>query len=521
MKETINKSFTTKPFAVTNEHYEVIDIDKSLEKIKYDVQLIADSVYLVCNSSDYDKYLKLVLSGLDESGEKLPPQSSNIGRRLGSEIPEESLPYFTANVSRYKELFNGSLINTIKSHAERIKRSEGEGYVSAGYKRTLNTNKAGTAYPKVSYSAADRQVTSIDIIDNVIIWSVKTQGEWLRFYFKFDNERFKGASRISLPDVQVTDGEIEFRFAAVYDYISSEISSEYAIGVDVGIAKYVTASVTHGDEVIVTTTLSERFNRDYARYKRQYKKFSDLAAKLKNPERLLAQDSIRRARRATEYKYLREKISRTRRELAILAAQELADLSWCYDNAVIVFENLTWRKDTMDNGRWNIGELMKWVKHYQHLNGSRVAKTKAAYTSQLCSHCGSGEHSFSGRVFVCKSCQSRIDRDANASVNIARRGSITARKIAKTRSENIKKRTSPKPAKLRRTPKRRETLGYQGQCRFKEVKNHGITRVSNNAVTVRVNDARTLHNGSGAGIYDRDWLPDGKNDNAKLCSRLS
>lgn len=521
MTETINKSFTTNPFAATNRDYEVVDLHESLDKIAHDVQLIADSVHIVYNSDDYYKYLNLVISGVDEAGAKLPRQSNAIGRQLGSKIPSESLGYFTANVSRYKELFNDALFTGIKSHAERIKRSEGEGYASAGYKRTLNTNRASNVYPKVSYSAADKQITSLDVADDIIIWSIKTQGEWLRFYFKFDNERFKDASKISLPDVQVTNGEVEFSFTAVYNYVSSEISSEYVIGVDVGIAKYVTASVTRDDKVVETTVLSERFNRNYARYKRQYGKFRDLAAKLKKPEQLLAQDSIKRARRATEYMHLREKIGRTRRELAILAAQELADLSWHYDNAIIVFEDLTWQEDTMQNGRWNIGELVKWVKHYQHLNGSRVAKVNAAYTSQSCSHCSSSEHSFSGRMFVCESCRARLDRDVNASVNVAKRGACIARKMAKTRSENIRKRVGPAPAKGRRTPKRRETLGYQGQKRFKEVKNQGITRVSDDAITVRVNGTRALHDGSGRSIYDRNWLPDGRNVNAKLCSNLS
>lgn len=515
-RETINKSFIVKPFAASNRDSEVIDLEESLSRLAATVRLISDAVYLTTESDDYNAYLEAVLSEeytlADGTVKKLPSQPHVVGRILGSRIPAEAAELLTSNISRHTELYNNLLFQSISSHAARIKRSQGEGYTSAGYKRTLNTNR-GKVYPKISYSSVDRQLTKIEVAGDTILWSVRVDGEWIIFYFPFDKKRFAGASKVSLPDVQLDDqGGLEFRFTAVYEYVSSEISSDYVIGVDVGITEYVTASVTNSyGEVIETTTLSGRFKRLYAKYLRMLSTSRDLADKVKSPERRVSQNPLRLSRRVSEYENLRSAIKRIRKEMAILAAQELADLSWRYGNAVIVFEDLTWRKNTMQNGRWNIGELMKWTKHYQHLNGSRMSKTSAAYTSQTCSDCGAKGGRFSKRTFVCNSCDSRLDRDVNASINIARRGYKTARKMSDTRRVTIAKAGPGGIRKVRRTPKMRETLGYQGQRRSQEVKTLGITR-SKTSSTVRVNGAERAEYAASSRDYDRNTAPRKKDD---------
>ena len=70
-------------------------------------------------------------------------------------------------------------------------------------------------------------------------------------------------------------------------------------------------------------------------------------------------------------------------------------------------------------------------------------KVNPAWSSTSCSVCGAvfklkkdeaNKRLFHGtRVFSCPSCKAELDRDVNASVNIARRGLARARKSARTR----------------------------------------------------------------------------------------
>lgn len=57
----------------------------------------------------------------------------------------------------------------------------------------------------------------------------------------------------------------------------------------------------------------------------------------------------------------REAALRKKRELAILAAQEIADLSHQWGNAVVAVEDLSWISNTMQNGRWNRSAFTQWL----------------------------------------------------------------------------------------------------------------------------------------------------------------
>ena len=96
-------------------------------------------------------------------------------------------------------------------------------------------------------------------------------------------------------------------------------------------------------------------------------------------------------------------------------------LSAQWGNAVVVFEDLSWIANTMQNGRWNRGELVKWTKHFVELNGGRIAKVNSAYTSQVCHLCNGSLMIVNHHDVWCKHCELWMDRDENATANIAQR----------------------------------------------------------------------------------------------------
>lgn len=183
----------------------------------------------------------------------------------------------------------------------------------------------------------------------------------------------------------------------------------------------------------------------------------------KKAEHLLYQRQARMSA-LDEAQLHREASSRKKRELAIIAAQEIADLSHLWGNAVVAVEDLGWVSNTMQKGRWNRGALVQWLTHYVSQNGGWVVAVNSANTSQLCHICGAKVTHPTHEVSVCLA-HGVLDRDVNAAANIAARAVLRVEKARKTRSKN-RKLQAQVPCK---TPPARASLKYPSRDRTKHV----------------------------------------------------
>ena len=169
-----------------------------------------------------------------------------------------------------------------------------------------------------------------------------------------------------------------------------------------------------------------------------------------------------------------------KKTLAILAAQEIADIAYSWDNSVIVVEDLSFVKNTMQYGRWNRGELIKWIKHYTELNGSRMFKVNPKNTSQECHVCHSEVTHPVWKETYCNT-HGVMDRDVNAAANIAQKFEDSLNKvvISRKKAKKYKKGSSKK-----RSPCSRNTLKYPGNMlnarKPKSRKKSKKNRVKNN-----------------------------------------
>lgn len=202
-----------------------------------------------------------------------------------------------------------------------------------------------------------------------------------------------------------------------------------------GINNYATVAVrdTKTGKIVHETTLSQRVHslwNSIRASERQVKQLRKKADKLlyDRQDRMVALD---------EAQFHREAASRKKRELTIVAAQEIAYLSHFWGNAVVAVEDLSWVANTMRNGRWNRGELVKWVTHYVSQNGGWVISVSAANTSQQCHKCGSKVSHPAHEVSLCPKCGA-MDRDVNAAMNIAFRAVPKVEKARKKRGKNHK-----------------------------------------------------------------------------------
>lgn len=395
--------------------------------------------------------------------------NSKLGQYLKVFLPPCLKERATGN-SRYEHLYQDQVIVNAKSWLERHKafNRSSDKYVSKGWSRTANPNRPRDLSPKINLTAGAVQYAKIlnnPFNDHKIEMKLVINQKWYTLIFNFAPDRFKGAVKITLPTVRVdSEDHPIFNFTAEYNYEYIKFSEEYIIGVDVGINTYATISVVDvkTKEIVETTPLSMRIQSLHNSINATERQVKYLTIKQEN---LFRRGESNRARRLyREISDQRTSLSRKRRELAILVGQEIAQLSHSYGNSLVILEDLSHIKNTMMFGRWNRGELRHWVKHYVELNGGRMFSINPAYTSQYCYKCKKQGRFREYSTFICDNCGLELNRDINASVNIAIKGLELIHSKACTTRKSSKK---LKPQGKQKTPVTRDSLKYPGRDRTK------------------------------------------------------
>ena len=385
------------------------------------------------------------------------------GRQAGVTIPG-FLVTGKSGRSRKEKLFQYNVVSAYRSWQERDKAANGESskYVSQGWKRTVDGSAPSYGGDYVNLGAVDRAYAAIEndpFADGEIVLKMVIQGQWYRLIFDFDNRRFT-EGKVTLPVIKVQDGQPVFIFTVVTDNPVVQFSGDYTIGVDVGINAYATVVVREVEtgRIVYETTLSQRVHSLWNSVRASERQVRALRRKAAT----LLHDRQARMSELDEAQLHREAASRKKRELAILAAQEIAFLSHLWGNAVVAVEGLGWVSNTMQSGRWNRGALVQWLTHYVSQNGGWVVAVSPAHTSQQCHSCGAKVAHPTHKLSVCAE-HGVMDRDVNAAVNIAARAVPRVAKARVTRAKNRKL----MPQQPLKTPAARNSLKYPGRDRTK------------------------------------------------------
>ena len=231
--------------------------------------------------------------------------------------------------SRKEMLVQHRAVTEFRSWQERGKAANGESskYVSQGWKRTASGSAPAYGEDYVNLGAVDDHYAIIEntpFTDGEIILKTVVQGQWYRLVFAFDNARFT-EGKVTLPVIKVQDGSPVFIFTVVTDSPVVQFSGDYVIGVDVGINNYATVVVrdTKTGRMVYETTLSRRVHSLWNSVRASEAQVRDLRLKAAT----LLCDRQKRMSALDEARLHREAASRKKRELAILAAQEIAGLS--------------------------------------------------------------------------------------------------------------------------------------------------------------------------------------------------
>ena len=453
-KSQTYRAFVARPSYVLDLNGEILDGAPVLVSLASEVRDVsAYATYMVRN----DEALG------DELARVTATAPAVAGRQAGVTMPD-FLVTGKSGRSRKENLLRYNVVTSCRSWRERVRVANGDSskYVSQGWKRAADKSAPSYGGDYVNLGAVDDHYARIEnnpFADGEFVLRMVIQGSRYRLIFNFDNKRFT-EGKVALPLIKIQDGAPVFIFTVVTDNPVVQFSGDYTIGVDVGINNYATVvvrSVKTG-RIVYETTLSQRVHslwNNVRASERQVRALRRKAAKLLHD---------RQARMAAldEAQFHREAASRKKRELAILAAQEISALSHVWGNAVVAVEDLSWISNTMQNGRWNRGALIQWLTHYVSQNGGWVVSVSPARTSQLCYKCGAKVSHPTHKDSVCPE-HGAMDRDVNAAANIAARAVPRVIKARATRAKN-RKLGAQQPLK---TPVDRNSLKYPGRDRTK------------------------------------------------------
>ena len=456
------KAFTARPSHVMDLNGVLLETAPIMAELAAEVRGISGyATYVVRNDTKLAEKLAQVGT--------VPPAVA--GQRAGVTMPwffvkdKKGKPIVgKSGKSRKEMLIQHRVVTEYRSWKERVDAVNGESskHVSQGWKRTVNATPPSYGEDSVNLGAVNKQYAAIEnnpFVDGEIVLKMVIKGNWYRLIFPFNNTRFL-VGKVTLPVIKIQDNQPVFIFTVATDNPVVQFSGDYVIGVDVGINNYATVVVrnTKTGKIAYETTLSRRVHSLWNSVRASERQVRTLREKAKP----IIYDRQTKMAALDEAQLHREAASRKKRELAVLAAQEIADLSHQYDNAVVAVEDLSWVKNTMQNGRWNRGEFVKWLTHYVEQNGGWVVTVNAANTSQLCHECGSKVTHPEHKVSDCPKC-GETDRDVNAAANIASRAVAKVKTARNSRAKNrkLQKKTSLK------TPATRKTLKHPGGSRNK------------------------------------------------------
>ena len=489
------RAFVAYQTYILNLNGEVLDSVPILAQLATEVRGIsAYATYVVRNDEALGAELDQVTA----------TRPAEVGRQAGVKMPDFLVS--GRGRSRKEKLLQYNVVAAFRSWQERIAATNGESskYVSQGWKRTVDASAPTYGEDTVNLGAVDKQYATIEndpLKDGEIVLRMVIQGKWYRLIFPFDNTRFT-EGKVALPLIKIQDNRPVFIFTVVTDNPVVQFSGDYTIGVDVGINDYATVVIRNSStgQIVRQTTLSQRVHSLWNSVRA-----SELQVRAlnKKADKLIYQRQAHMCA-IDEAQFHREAASRKKRELAILAAQEIAHLSHQYNNAVVAVEDLGWVSNTMQNGRWNRGKFVEWLTHYVAQNGGWVIAVNSANTSQVCHVCSEKVAHPKHKVSTCP-IHGDMDRDINAAANIAARAVSKVEKARKTRTKNRK---LQKQTALR-TPIARETLKYPGRDRTKNVptpkrKNRTSKGVNLPISPARVNTTRVLADWDAFGILETD-----------------
>ena len=427
-KTVLSRTYPRTPYAAFDKDGKPLDLNEVLNSIRKDAELV--SCYALKEMTEQNLALSTYFDSL---------KPAEAGRQMNLKLPVEVKKQFKSGASRLERIFRDQVVSNLRSWSARVEVmiQTYPKYVSAGWKRTASDPEPTSLSPRLALSAADRHYREMSVTPERISLDMVVQGSWVTLHFSTPPQLLEPGCEPGVPDIWIDrNNRVVFGFCGKTDPGRPNFSESYVIGVDLGItnpAAYVVWD-TEKKEVVEKSLLGHRARSLNNKIKRGKTQVASLKRKCKDEE-------------AVSH---RQHLSNRREELSIFIAQELADVAWHYDNAIVSFEDLSHIKNTMKHGRWFRGEVHRRTRDMVEADGGRVFKVNAAYTSQRCHVCQSNLDMRDYSQPHCSTCGITHHRDLNAAANIAQR--VNHKKACETRKKHATKTKRVRKSKCHSKP---------------------------------------------------------------------
>lgn len=337
----------------------------------------------------------------------LKGSANSYGRQQGYKSAALELPREVLAKSRLNELYLYKLMSEVASYA-----------------RNPNPKKQHPSFPlTVNLGAVDKQMASLSRENEILTLKWKCwDTEYLIDFIIPAYITKRDIKKYSLPLVRYTSKGYEFIFS-IQENTPILPASKLSAGFDSGRVEPITLAIVNkkGNRIAHYTSsgrLKELNTKreDILNHKRHvWAKIDQYDALGLSTETLTIE---------------KDRLGNKARILGHVVAQqvgnEIAQKLLAHKVNTLNVENLSWATGAKYGSKWNHSAQQEAITHAVKRNGVRVKKISPKNSSQLCHSCGS-RLTHSGRVARCADCQTTLNRDLVASLNLASSRHLTKR----------------------------------------------------------------------------------------------
>jgi hypothetical protein len=342
-----------------------------------------------------------------EDATELKGSANSYGRQRGYSSNYDALPREVLAKSRINELFLYKLMSEVASYA-----------------KNDNPKKQHPTFPKtINLGAVDKQMASLSREGNVLTLLFKCwDREYLIDFILPSYLLERDIIKFSLPLVRYTNKGYEFIFT-VKENIPVLSPTKLKAGVDLGrVEPYTLAVVNAKGNRIAHYTTSGRLKELNRKRENILSHKHNIYAKIDQYEKL----RVSIVTLVTEKSRLGNKARILGNVIAQNIGAEISNRLAKHSLNTLNVENLSWVKGEKYGSKWNHSRQQDTITHALARTGVRVKKVNPKNSSQLCHACGT-KLVHSNRKARCAGCQTILDRDYNAALNIASQRHLTKR----------------------------------------------------------------------------------------------
>ena len=277
-KSVVSRTYPRTPYAAFDKNGEPLDLNKVLEGIRQDAELVTH--YALREMTEQNLALVTYFEGV---------KPAEVGRRMGLFLPTEVKKRFRSGSSRLERMFREQVVTNLRSWATRSGVISGNytGYVSVGWRRTVNGSKPKALQPRLALSATDDHYRNMSVTLERISLEMVVQGRWVTLHFPVPPQLLEQGCEPGVPDIWVDrNSRVMFGFHGQTNPGRPKFSSRYVIGVDVGVtnpAAYVVWDVEKRT-IVEQSLLSQRSRSLSNKIKRGARQVATLRRKGKDEE---------------------------------------------------------------------------------------------------------------------------------------------------------------------------------------------------------------------------------------------